>query len=167
MTTTTTTTKTCRQCRTEIDKQASICPACRSKQPKPPIGLVVAGAVIFLMIVGAGSGGGGGTSSSPSSSSASKSEELSYRVGTSVYGKFSDDPTVGCRTDQLMDRFVGISKVNDVGAVMEMTRRGSCQWISPGTELIVEKMGAFTDNTCARPKGKVDCLWINRGWLRN
>jgi hypothetical protein len=36
MTTTTTTTKTCRQCRTEIDKQASICPACRSKNQNRP-----------------------------------------------------------------------------------------------------------------------------------
>jgi hypothetical protein len=42
--------KICRPCRTEIDARASICPACRTKQPNPAKGialLIIAGIVVI------------------------------------------------------------------------------------------------------------------------
>jgi hypothetical protein len=49
-------TKPCMYCRTEIDRQASVCPQCHKKQPKSKaLALVCLGAVGFLALVGAGS----------------------------------------------------------------------------------------------------------------
>ena len=90
------TTKTCQHCRTEIDRQAHICPACRSKQPKEKgLGLVIVGALGFILIVG-GANSGGKSSSSPSPSSTSASlDPLDPGVGPQAYR----DCVIGARQD--------------------------------------------------------------------
>lgn len=43
---------------------------------------------------------------------------------------------------------------------------GLCQELESGTEVMVKDVGPFSDNMCVRPKGEVDCLWINKGKVK-
>ncbi len=63
-------TKICKYCKTEIPKDAKICPNCRKKQ-KGPLGLIIAG-VVAVLVIGSVAGGGSG-----SESSSAKTEEKS------------------------------------------------------------------------------------------
>ena len=54
-------TKICKYCKTEIPKDAKICPNCRKKQ-KGPLGLIIAG-VIVVLVIGSVAGGGSGSKS--------------------------------------------------------------------------------------------------------
>jgi len=49
-------TKICKYCKTEIPKDAKICPNCRKKQ-KGPVGIIIA-VVVVLLIIGVAAGGG-------------------------------------------------------------------------------------------------------------
>lgn len=65
-------TKTCKYCKSEIDKKAKICPNCRKKQKGGILGKVLI-AVIVLAILGAALGSGGGDDKK-SSDTAAKTE---------------------------------------------------------------------------------------------
>lgn len=55
-------TKICKYCKTEIPKDAKICPNCRKKQ-KGKLGIIIA-AVVILLIIGGVAGGGAGKDTS-------------------------------------------------------------------------------------------------------
>ncbi len=58
--------KVCKYCKTEIPKEAKVCPNCRKKQ-KGPLGIIIA-VIVALIIIGAVAGGGSDSSSTESSS---------------------------------------------------------------------------------------------------
>lgn len=64
-------TKICKFCKTEIPKDAKICPNCRKKQ-KGKLGIIIA-VVVVLLIIGAAAGSGGDKDSSSSSSTKTES----------------------------------------------------------------------------------------------
>ena len=66
--------KLCKYCKSEIDKNAKICPHCRKKQGGK--GCLIAGVIFAIIVIGGAAGSGGSKSSttqSPSSSTVSSS----------------------------------------------------------------------------------------------
>jgi hypothetical protein len=46
-----------------------------------------------------------------------------------------------------------------------MAGRGDeCRWFQKGEQLFIAQT-AFSDATCMRPRGEIDCYWINRGYM--
>lgn len=81
-------TKICKYCKTEIPKDAKICPNCRKKQ-KGPVGIIIA-VVVVLLIIGIAAGGGNdnsatsdnGSSTSPTSKNEATTQESSSDTDT-------------------------------------------------------------------------------------
>lgn len=81
-------TKICKYCKTEIPKDAKICPNCRKKQ-KGPVGIIIA-VVVVLLIIGIAVGGGNdnsatsdnGSSTSPTSKNEATTQESSGDTDT-------------------------------------------------------------------------------------
>jgi hypothetical protein len=75
-------TKICKYCKTEIPKDAKICPNCRKKQ-KGKIGIIIAVIVVLLLIIGiAGGGSDDKKESKIDNSNASSTSETSKTTAT-------------------------------------------------------------------------------------
>ena len=82
-------TKICKYCKTEIPKDAKICPNCRKKQ-KGKLGIIIA-VVVVLLIIGAAAGGGDDDKNSSSTNTA-KTESTSNKDSSTTKTEEAAEP---------------------------------------------------------------------------
>ena len=78
--------------------------------------------------------------------------------------------TLGCKTREDADKFLklfAIEKDKEATQKFVMSRviSGDCRMLDKGQEVSPEETPIFSDSTCVRPKGEVDCLWVNKGMV--
>jgi hypothetical protein len=73
----------------------------------------------------------------------------------------------GCKSRDDADRILQMWLEKDTDAAMTLISPGRCRWFRQGEQLSLSYQYAFfNDNICLRPKGEVDCYWIDRGWVK-
>jgi hypothetical protein len=150
-------TKICRACRTTIDARASICPACRTKQPnaRKAIGvLIIAGFVGMICAFGSNSNSNQSTAAAPA---------VSQSDGTQSKWVVVMDRPPACRTREQMDKIVEFSVKKDYVAMSRVW--DTCGELK-GWEVVVEENPLFSDNVCVRVIGEVNCVWTNKAAVK-
>ncbi len=85
-------TKICKYCKTEIPKDAKVCPNCRKKQ-KGKLGIVIA-VVVILLVIGVVAGGGDNSSSSSSTDTATESSSNNDSTATKEEADVQAEPEI-------------------------------------------------------------------------
>jgi hypothetical protein len=82
--------------------------------------------------------------------------------------KTTKHAALGCKSRADANKLLHLVLAKDVAAMLTFerlaTRTGGCRWFEGGEELYVDQQ-AFSDAICMRPKGEVDCYWINSDWM--